>query len=360
MNSSTLTAAAALGLLLAAGNATAQHRGQQPPLTAPEIERAIRERAVAAVGQRDIPPGYYLLDGDMQMPVSFNPTLDGFYLANTWPGGVVPYTFDVSVSASDRAAVQTAMATWHSLANLTFVQRTVQADYVYIQTSTGNNSAVGHQGGPQIINYAAGQPQSVLTHELGHCLGFLHEQQRPDRLITVQPCNVQGVTCNGFGQVIGTGSIYDVNFPIISTGSVWAPYDFASVMHYDRCAFSIGCPPGFTCNCASNQETMTVVEPYHDQWNSVIGNASGPSYLDGFMMRALYPQGGDRWIDRTWFGAQQATFQNPYNGAVTGYSGFTPAGGVVIFKAAGVYHGVGTYSQPATFVSPAGVVTIGS
>lgn len=358
MNLKQLTATAALAALSMPLSALAQN-GQRPPPTADEVQAFVREQAAAAVNARDIPPGYYLLDGDMQMPLSFNPNLDAFYFANLWQVNV-PYTFDGSVSAADRSSIQTAMQTWSNLAGVNFIARTNQADYVYIQLSTGNNSAVGRQGGQQIINYAASQAQSVYIHELGHCLGFLHEQQRPDRLVNVFPCNVQGVTCNAQGQVTGTTSIYNNNFPIISTGTVWAPYDFASIMHYSRCAFSIGCPAGGQCNCAASQETMTVVQPYHDTWNNVIGTASAPSFLDGIGMRGLYPFSGDRWIDGNYSGTQAGSFQQPFNTTAVNAFNATPVGGDLYFKTGGNYHGVGLYNRAVTMHSPAGDTVLGN
>lgn len=250
----------------------------------------------------DIPAGFKLIDGDIIVPLSFNPEIDGAYGGNLWTGGVVPYTFDTAFSQSEANQIVAAMNTWSARAGITFVVRSNQANYVYIQRSNANSSQVGMVGGQQIIYFAPGQSSRVYVHELGHCIGFFHEHQRGDRggYISVNQANVQP-------------AYWSDNFPP-DAGTYWGPYDFASIMHYDRCAFSIGCPTGFTCNCASSQEVMTALPAYFTQWNNVMGNATGQSYLDGMTARGLYPFANDRWLrvgEPSPF--TNGSFQFPYN-----------------------------------------------
>src|SRR5215510_10157728 len=103
--------------------------------------------------KKELPEGFMLVGGDilvrigydLNSPFSPNP-------ANYWPGGVVPYEFDANVSVPNRAAMLTAMQQWENAANVQFVVRGAQPDYVHIQNSTGNNSSIGRIGGQQIIN----------------------------------------------------------------------------------------------------------------------------------------------------------------------------------------------------------------
>uniref|UniRef100_A0A4W6ENU4 Peptidase M12A domain-containing protein n=1 Tax=Lates calcarifer TaxID=8187 RepID=A0A4W6ENU4_LATCA len=74
-----------------------------------------------------------------------------------------------------------------------------QRDFVNIQSLSGCFSYVGRQGRNQ-------------THELLHALGFNHEQTRSDRM--------------------------EHNFRKIQTRNLGTPYDYNSVMHYGRFAFS--------------------------------------------------------------------------------------------------------------------------
>ncbi|KAB7498768.1 Zinc metalloproteinase nas-7, partial [Armadillidium nasatum] len=103
-----------------------------------------------------------------------------------WPNGIVPYTFGTNFADNKKPVVLKAMETYHNLTDncIQFVERTDETDYVVlVERADGCWSYVGKIGGRQEINY----PQwcidnfgSVL-HELYHCLGFYHEQSRPDR-----------------------------------------------------------------------------------------------------------------------------------------------------------------------------------
>src|SRR6187455_1994701 len=345
-------------LLGLAAGAAAQPAADPGSFTAEQLATMIQLQVQTAANTPGIPSGYWLMDGDMQMPLSFNPLVDGFYVANLWPGGVVPYSFAAGFSTATQNAIIASMAVWEGLANVDFVVRTNQANYVLIQPSTGNNSAVGVMGGVQVINFAANQAQRVYTHELGHCLGFLHEHQRSDRPLTISPCNVQGITCNNGVPTNPTSNPYANNFPVIGSGTFWGPYDFASIMHYDRCAFSVGCPVGATCTtCTGSQETMTVNQPFTAQWNTVIGTAGTPSYLDGITCRGLYAFGADRWLDQFSGAPSNGTFPQPYNTSfATAYS-FTPAGGTLFIKQSGNISAVGIFNLPRTIVAAANPIT---
>jgi hypothetical protein len=352
-----------IALLLASALPAAAQNQPQNPLDGGQALNSILQQAAQAIAGQKLPPGYRFIGGDMIMPDSFNPYVDGFYRTNLWTNGTVPYAFVASTfSAAEQTNIIAAMQVWQNLANVHFVPHTNEANFVVIDWNGGNSSMVGMQGGSQLLYYAHNQVQSVYEHELGHCLGFVHEHQRYDRasFILINPCRVQGVTCDQFGSVTGTTSTYDNNFPPVNNGTAWAAYDFRSIMHYDRCAFSSGCPAGSSCNCTVAQETMQVQPPYATTFQSVIGNAAAPSYLDGITMRGLYAFAGDRWIDTTYGGAQAATFQQPYNGNVLTYYLFVPSGGTLFFKAPGHYSGVGVYNQPVTMDAPGGPVVIGS
>lgn len=63
----------------------------------------------------------------------------------------------------------------------------------------------------------------IAAHEIGHALGFYHEQSRPDRdeYVTVNVNNIQ----------FGLASNFDkTSWQTLRTSGV--PYDYSSVMHY--------------------------------------------------------------------------------------------------------------------------------
>jgi len=96
------------------------------------------------------------------------------------------------------------------------------------RSAIGGNSEVGMAGGKQRINVSPSQTTGVVLHELCHALGFLHEHQRPDRnsYITVNEDNIM----SGYGSDFEKESKDDV--------TCVGDYDYDSIMHYGRTAFS--------------------------------------------------------------------------------------------------------------------------
>ena len=116
---------------------------------------------------------------------------------------------------------------WAMFANVSFVARTSQADYVYVQEGTnGDNSAgVGKLGGQQALTVSA-WTRNGICHEIGHTLGLVHEHQRSDRdsFVTIQSQNIQPGL--------------EFAFAILPNSNNRGAYDFLSVMHYARNAFA--------------------------------------------------------------------------------------------------------------------------
>ncbi len=357
---------AAAALLAGCAGAAAQQHGDL--LTADEFQAIVTAQAQRILQSHRLPPGVRIIDGDMIFPLSFDPDVDGFFQINQWAGGVVPYNTDsTSLTSADIANAVAAMQSWAAVANVTFIARTNQADYIHFQDNgSGNNSSIGHQGGVQNVNFTSGQSQWIVAHEIGHALGFLHEHQRPDRtsggFVTIRPCNVQGVTCDALGNVTGSTSIYNNNFPVITGQTVYGPFDFDSIMAYQRCSFSICCPAGAQCNCtASNScETIQPQGAYYAQWAATMGQRAHLSTLDQITMRGLYPFSGDRWLDRAYVGTQNGTLVNPWNVTFASAEVSTPSGGTLFIRNSNTYSAIGTYSHPVTISSPNGVVTLGN
>lgn len=112
-----------------------------------------------------------------------------------------------------------------------FEPRTNQANYVSMIASTGCWSYVGMISGKQELSLGAGCVYiGTVAHEFIHALGFLHEQQRPDRdsYLKINFQNIDQTMVSNF----------DKNPP--ETVDVQGlPYDFQSIMHYGNTAFSI-------------------------------------------------------------------------------------------------------------------------
>lgn len=294
----------------------------------------------------EVPDGFVLVGGDILVrvvkvpgPPSAFPNDPNAY----WANGIVPYEFDTNVSAANRNAILNAMMQWESVANVEFVVRNGQFDYVHIKNSTGNNSQVGRVGGGQIINIFNWDSTFIMAHELGHCLGYDHTQTRPDRaaFVTINYANIQSGRSNNFDVAVGFNG--------------YGPYDFDSVMQYDQCAFSIDCPAGSTCACTNH--TIDVLPTNATFWQSRIGQRDHLSAFDQLVMSFLYPEANWRFADRNFTGAPESgTFLRPFKTFATAKTG-VPSGGTVWMQP-GAYSAVGTHSKAMTLRAPLGGVTM--
>ncbi|KAG8449760.1 hypothetical protein GDO86_016420 [Hymenochirus boettgeri] len=140
----------------------------------------------------------------------------------------VPYTFSYSYSADQLALFQSAMQEFESLTCVRFVPRTTETDYLNIMSNGGCGSYVGKTGGAQRVELASYgcMYRGVIQHELNHALGFYHEQNRSDRddYVTINTENIIPEYLPNFGK--------------LDTDNLGLEYDYNSVMHYARDAFT--------------------------------------------------------------------------------------------------------------------------
>jgi len=131
------------------------------------------------------PAGFVLVD-DVWLPydVVFG---DSAYDAPAWTNGVVPYVFGPTIHPSNQELMKEAMAVLEGIADIDFVPRTGQSEYIEIlpnlNSTTVSSSALGMIGGTQqlFVGGAHWTQKFVLVHELFHAMGFIHEHRRPDR-----------------------------------------------------------------------------------------------------------------------------------------------------------------------------------
>lgn len=179
-----------------------------------------------------------------------------------WPGGVVPWTTVDSL----RPLVEQAIRHWESNTRIRFVERTpanqdVCPNWISFESSDGCHSPVGMQGGKQLVSLGTGCGFGAAVHEIGHALGLWHEQSREDRnnFVRILTENIKSGEEHNFQQQISDGD--DIG-----------AYDFGSIMHYSRTAFS--------------KNTLDTIVPIGGQ---AIGQRTGLSAGDVAAINTIYP-----------------------------------------------------------------------
>ncbi|KAG9260968.1 low choriolytic enzyme [Astyanax mexicanus] len=175
----------------------------------------------------------------------------------------VPYVISNQFSSRERRVIEDAMKSFQSSTCVRFVPRQREQDYILIRSLDGCFSFVGRRGGGQIVSLNRNGCVffGVVQHELLHALGFNHEQTRSDRDQHVRIL---------FQNVIRG---QEHNFQKIRTLNLDTPYDYNSIMHYGRFAFS------------RNREPTIIPIPNS---NAVIGRATEMSRVDIQRINRLY------------------------------------------------------------------------
>lgn len=159
------------------------------------------------------------------------------FTISPWEDGIIPYYLDGEFSDTDVENIREAMDAWENVCGVRFEKVTPRSSAYRIMrvnadewlSSIGENNSECH-----MVFGRAYSNVDVIIHELGHCLGLMHEHQRPDR-----DDYVRIVWDN-----ILSGKEY--NFEIVDNPIFVEEdydYDFQSIMHYDPVSFSINGSP---------------------------------------------------------------------------------------------------------------------
>ncbi|XP_037326612.1 high choriolytic enzyme 1-like isoform X4 [Pungitius pungitius] len=212
-------------------------------------------------------PNEARLEGDLPVPSTRN-AMKCFSQQCLWQkasNGLVTIPFIISSEFTDaeKQIIYTALKSFHTGTCIRFVPRGNENDHISIENGVGCFSSLGRTGGRHIvsINRQGCVYHGIVQHEINHALGFNHEQNRSDRDSYVR-INWEN---------IDPPMAY--NFQKQDTNNLNSPYDYSSVMHYGKKAFS-------------NNERDTIT-PIPNE-NSQIGQRVGMSYWDITRINLLY------------------------------------------------------------------------
>ncbi|TSQ58061.1 High choriolytic enzyme 1 [Bagarius yarrelli] len=210
---------------------------------------------------------FIITHGDIAMPTGLQNADPCTSRRCKWPSNngnvIVPYSISRQYAFAERQVIERALNSFQNSTCVRFVPRTNQEDFINIVSDNGCFSSVGRRGGRQILSIQRDGCvfHHIIQHELLHALGFHHEQTRSDRDDHVRIL-LQNVIP---GQ--------EHNFDIVNTNNLNTPYDYDSVMHYSRFAFS------------SNRQPTIIPIPDN---NVPIGRATEMSRNDILRVNRLY------------------------------------------------------------------------
>lgn len=147
-----------------------------------------------------------------------------------WPNNTIIYVLDNSLTSNQRQVTESSMQEWRTKTNIKFKERTNENYYVTIRNSGRDcncaSASLGVQGTRGTINMGIRTGTGVMIHEIGHTLGYLHEQNRSDRdqFVNIFQENIQDGALSQFRKSNNS----------INPGA----FDVASIMIYSSFTFS--------------------------------------------------------------------------------------------------------------------------
>ncbi|XP_051000872.1 astacin-like metalloendopeptidase [Acomys russatus] len=201
----------------------------------PEESRVSQDKDIPAINQglisEETPESSFLVEGDIIRPSPFRLLS---VTNNRWPKGVggmveIPFLLSSKYDEPSRQVIMEAFAEFERFTCIRFVAYRGQRDFISILPMSGCFSGVGRSGGMQLVSLAPTclqKGRGIVLHELMHVLGFWHEHSRADRDRYIRV---------NWNEILPG---FEINFIKSRSSNMLAPYDYSSVMHYGRFAFS--------------------------------------------------------------------------------------------------------------------------
>lgn len=191
-------------------------------------------------------------------------------LANSrWPNGEIPYVVDRDLAIKTKKEIRKALRHWKRKTCLNFRhKREGDVDYIRFVYEIGCWSYVGRAGGEQKVSIGPGcEFMGTIIHEIGHAVGFWHEQSRQDRdnYIRIVKENIQKNAEDQFDKM-----------PRRVMDSMGYEYDYFSIMHYGTKFFS------------KNSKATIKIRKKGRRIGAEIGQRKGLSWIDIAQVHAMY------------------------------------------------------------------------
>lgn len=155
-----------------------------------------------------------------------------------WTNSTIVYRIS-GLSGSVQSELQKSFDEWSSKTNIRFKERTNESDYITISSSGSNSNSgiatLGMNGSRGFIRLGTRATAVVIIHEIGHTLGYIHEQNRSDRDSYVR-INFDNIQDNAVDQF----------FKSNSASLVTSQLDISSTMMYGSFTFSKNGRPTIT------------------------------------------------------------------------------------------------------------------
>lgn len=204
-------------------------------------------------------------EGDIMLE---GPERTGVILStDRWPDGVIPYYLDDNHFTEDEEEqIKSVMEEYHINTCIKFrPYRKSDTEFIILRSDKpGCWSHVGRKDGGQVINLQPGCLRSgTIAHELLHAVGFRHQQSASDRdnYVSIKWENIREGTERNFKK-----------YPASDVTDFGVGYDYDSVMHYSRKAFS-----------KNDKDTIVPRDP-----NAEIGQRIGLSTKDILKTNRMY------------------------------------------------------------------------